>query len=243
MNEKSFPDNEDADPVELTEAEIAEKVREMLVEAGALWIYNGDPRRESPHALLTSGKHSNGYVNVGDFIKSNEEKRLELARLLISSLKKKQQDKFTHVVGADTSSTKLAEDVARLTGAKHIKMVKTEDDQGKSQAWDISNQPIAENHQILQVEDLITTSFSASLVREGLKKANSETKLKFVPVVPVIVERSDPDNRITKIDTSEVLPLLQLDIKTYDPDDCPYCKVGSEAIKPKEGSNWSKLTG
>jgi len=33
-----------------------------LTKLGALWIHDGNPQR--PHALLTSGNHSNGFFNA-----------------------------------------------------------------------------------------------------------------------------------------------------------------------------------
>src|SRR5437762_6062312 len=37
-------------------------LREMLETAEALWLHSGDP--SDPHAVLTSGKHSDGFADV-----------------------------------------------------------------------------------------------------------------------------------------------------------------------------------
>jgi len=58
----------------------------------------------------------------------------------------------------------------------------------------------------------------------------------------VVVERSNPDDRIIVVEDSKILPLLRLCIRNYEPNDCPYCAIGSMAIKPKQGDNWLKLT-
>jgi len=152
--------------------------------------------------------------------------------------------RINRVVGADTSSTDLAGDIARIVRARHIRMKKTEDEKGKRQVWDDNNEPLRPRELILHIEELITTSSSALQVREGIRLANPGVAVNFVSFLPVVVERSDPDNRITMIEGSEVLPLLQLSIRNYDsdPEHCPYCRVGSEALKPKEGNNWAKLT-
>lgn len=215
-------------------------VRQYLEDDGAFWLYSGEPRAEAPHALLTSGKHSNGYVNVGGVLKQSPAKREGFAGGIIAALSSKWNGKFDWVTGADTSSTDLAGNIARMTDAGHIRMIKNVD--SKEQTWHPGNKPLREGDKILQIEELITTSFSALQVRQGIRLANPNMKVMFVPFLPVIVERSDPDNRVVLVEESTILPLLQLDIRNYDPDACPYCAAGSEAIKPKVGDNWLKLT-
>lgn len=223
---------------------LAQQVREQLAAANAFWLYDGLPRREAPHALLTSGKHSDGYVNVGGVLKEWPDTIKLFGMNLHLFLSQRWPKYFDWVVGADTSSTLLAKDIAARAGARHIRMIKTEDEQGKRQVWDPGNQPLKPWQTILHIEELITTTSSALQVREGIRRANPGVRVvNFVPFLPVVVERSDPDKRITQVEGSIILPLFQLDIRNYNPDACPYCAAGSEALKPKEGDNWAKLTG
>lgn len=225
----------------------SEGVEMCLAAFGTLWLYRGEPDKDRPHVKLTSGKHSNGYANVGGLLKSNPAVRRAMAlslchRLHISYLL---PSVVNFVVGADTSSTLLAEDVARILGARHLRMIKVEDEQGKRQIWHPDNPPIHEHERVLQVEDLITTATSSLQVREGIKLGNPRINISYMPHLPVIVDRSDHDKRITLVEHSRLLPLIQLDIRSYDPtpEDCPYCAVGSEAIgNPKLPENWKILT-
>lgn len=221
-----------------------EEVRMCLEGADAFWVYDGKPSAHRSHALLTSGKHSNGYVNVGAALKEFVGFRRAIAHTLITELLKVWDGRFTHVVGADTSSTDLAGDIAKIAKANHIRMVKYEDGEGRKQVWRPDNKPLRGDDLILHVEELITTSFSAFHVREGIRRHNPEP-IHFVPFLPTVVDRSDPGNRVTKVEDSKILPLLQLNIRNFDPgpENCPYCTVGSQTIKPKEGNNWSILTG
>lgn len=218
---------------------ISENVRAQLESTGYLWTYEGPPDVSRPHASL-SGLHSDGYVNVGQFLKENPTMRENIATWMLLALREHWLGDFTAVVGAATSSTLLVEDVARLYGARHIKMIKTDD---KKQIWDPTNQPLNDNDVILQVEDLLTTGGSGGAVRTGIIFPNQKRAFCFAPFLPVVVDRSNPGKRIRAIGPSAILPLLQLDIRNYDPNDCPYCKAGSVAIKPKEGNNWALLTG
>lgn len=227
----------------------SEEVEICLAVFGALWLYRGKPDKDRPHVKLTTGeRHSNGYANVGSLLKSHPVVRRAMAlslchRLHISYLLPSVVD---FVVGADTSSTLLAEDVARILGARHLRMTKVEDTQGKRQVWHSDNPPIHDSDNVLQVEDLITTASSSLQVREGIKLGNPGIKISYMPHLPVIVDRSDHNKRVTLVEHSRLLPLIQLDIRSYDPtpEDCPYCAVGSEAIdNPKLPENWKKLTG
>ena len=183
------------------------------------------------------------YVDVGSLLKNNPVERVMLAGLLLFVLRQRYSGSFTRVVGADTSSTALAKDVAKIAVVDHIRMVKTPAGDGSNQqVWHPDNKPLEDGDVILHIEELVTTSSSAKLVRGGIDLANPGAKYGFVPFLPVIVDRSDPNNRLTSVGESVVLPLLQLDMQSYAAEDCPYCKVGSEAIKPKEGDNWSRLT-
>ncbi len=227
-----------------------QETMEILRAADAFWVYDGLPRAGRPHALLHSGKHSNGFIDVGSVLKNYPNIRKVFAHSL--SMIVVQNNILTPmpinwVVGADTSSTLLAEDVAEFLNVKHIKMKKIDDGKEKKQIWDKTNPDVGTFHSIgLQVEELITTAASALEVRGGMNEAAEKIKRKFIfnRIIPVIVNRSDPNNKVTKIGNSLIRPLLSLGINNYEPDECPYCKADSEAIKPKlkETDNWARLT-
>lgn len=221
------------------------EVKAILEEADLLWLYQGKPRKEAPHAKLTGGNHSDGFAMVGKLLKEDSIARMRLAEAIVATLLEKWKRNVDRVVGADTSSTDLAVDVAQILGAKHIRMMKIEDGSGKRQVWHPKNEPLTNGETILHIEELVTTSFSSIQVREGIKLANPIVGVAYVPYLPVIVERSNPDNRIVCVEKSKLLPLLQLDIRNYEPgsEHCPYCFVESEPLEPKKGDNWARLTG
>ena len=216
------------------------RVRRYLETAERIWTYEGPPNPNYPHALLTTGLHSNGFVDVGTFLKNENylQARINIANFILEALSEVWKSGFMHVVGAATSSTMLAKTIADISLTDHVKMIKTD----KDQIWDPTNKPLIKGGIILQVEDLITTGESSLKVRNAIRAQYPKQDIQFVPFLPVVVDRSDPDNRITTIENSRVLPLLKLDIQTFQPDDCPYCVVGSEAIRPREGNNWNRLT-
>jgi hypothetical protein len=238
MTDRDFLEEVNRVPLLLNAGEIMR----CLKGADAFWLYDGEPRAEKPHVKLTSGKHSDGYVNVGGAIKDFLGLRHSFAMSLVTKLRQRWNRDITRVVGAGTSSTFLAGDIANVLRVEHVLMKKYEDGESKKQVWVPGNRPLEEDDMILHIEELLTTSFSALAVRAGIRRCNPSPTVHFVPFLPVVVERSNPDDRVTVVEDSEVLPLLQLDIRNYDPDSCPYCKAGSEVVEnPKQ--NWSKLTG
>lgn len=220
-----------------------EEVEHILNLAKALWIYDGAPRKEKPHALLTSGKHSNGFVNVGGVIKEHPVICEIFAHSLAIASVRLKQTCPCWVVGADTSSTALAGNVAKFFNAIHVKMIKKEVDGKNIQAWHPENPEkfylVGPGHCGLQIEELITTAKSALQVREGMRKQVGDN-LFFCHYLLTVVNRSTVDN----VNESGIVPLLRLDLSDFEPgpETCPYCAAGSEAIKPKVGDNWSRLT-
>ncbi len=82
---------------------------------------------------------------------------------------------------------------------------------------------------VLIVEDVVTTGGSVFEVVELVKKANAR-----LAGVGYIVDRS---NGKIKFD-AKYFSVLQLDVVTYQPEECPLCKEGIEVIKPGSRGNY-----
>jgi orotate phosphoribosyltransferase len=82
---------------------------------------------------------------------------------------------------------------------------------------------------VLIVEDVVTTGGSVFEVVELVKKANAR-----LAGVGYIVDRS---NGKIKFD-AKYFSVLQLDVVTYQPEECPLCKEGVEVIKPGSRGNY-----
>jgi len=82
---------------------------------------------------------------------------------------------------------------------------------------------------VLIVEDVVTTGGSVFEVVELVKKANAR-----LAGVGYIVDRSN--GKITF--EAKHFSVLQLDVVTYHPSDCPLCLQGVELIKPGSRGNY-----
>lgn len=82
---------------------------------------------------------------------------------------------------------------------------------------------------VLIVEDVVTTGGSVFEVVELVNKANAK-----LAGVGYIVDRS---NGKIKFDAKH-FSVLQLDVVTYKPEECPLCQQGIEVIKPGSRGNY-----
>ncbi len=214
----------------------------VLKLAGALWLHDNDPAM--PHAELTSGRCSDGFVDVLRVLKYTslcEVFASELYKLLVRQNLPLQERRPDWVVGSDHAGATISFEVARHLKAKHdftekleIKDPETGEVVEKKQLWE--RHTIEPDEVVLQVEELITTLGTLRAVREGIREGNPNP-VTFVPVVLTLVHRSD----VYEFEGAPILYLRHYDIKSWEPEECPLCAAGSKRIRPKQ--NWAELTG
>lgn len=199
----------------------------------ALWLHSGDPA--DPHAELTSGKCSNGFVDVLRALKFSNVCDI-LGGMLVAKLTDESRYLEKHdgvidwVVGSDHAGAAISHSVAMHIGAQHDFTEKGPD---KTQLW--RRFPIQPGEVVLQVEELMTTTGTVMAVREGIRAGNPHP-ITFAPVVMTLVHRSD----VYEIEGSPILYYVHYDIKTWDPSECPLCAQGSSRLRPK--THWAELT-
>ena len=99
----------------------------------------------------------------------------------------------------------------------------------------LSRFEIPPEDRVLVVEDTITTGGSTKKTIEGIKAAGVDDS-RILPYIVSLVNRSGK----VDLDGRKIRALLTLDIHAWTPADCPLCKIGSQAIRPK--GNWQVLT-
>lgn len=194
----------------------------------AFWLHSGNPK--DPHAELTAGKCSNGFIDVLRVLRYTnicEIMAEMLVRKLLEHIPNANPD---WVVGSDHAAADLSHSVAVMLNAQHDF---PEKGPGKTQAW--KRFKVKSNEIVLQVEELMTTAKTVLDVRNGIR-AYHNYSINFVPVILVLAHRSD----IYKVENSEVVYFMHYDINSWEPKDCPLCKAGSKRVHPK--ANWEELT-
>ena len=204
---------------------------------GALWLHDGDPRR--PHALLTSGKHSNGFFNSELVMEDSlllDEASSDLVDLLLND--GMDVNAVDRVVGPAMGAITLAHDIsrhiARRRGRSCLRAYtekETELTNGKMMVF--KRTTIHSTEGVLMVEDVLTTGGSVILTDTAVKVMCGYTQ----SVVAVLVNRSG----LTCVGDKKIVALIDHYMPVWTPEGCPLCKEGSEAIRPKGTENWARL--
>ncbi|HHE67586.1 MAG TPA: orotidine-5'-phosphate decarboxylase [Candidatus Parcubacteria bacterium] len=206
-------------------------VKKIFKKKQAVWFYGKE--KEEPHAVLTSGKHSDGYINLSLVLKSPCLSQI-LAAMLIKKLKRENISlkKVNAVVSSSYAAICFGYEVARQLGVDFVFTEKKEDG---GQRWS-ERFELPSNAVLLHVEELITTLKTTQEVEKAILAFYPEAeflKVNDKPLVAAIVYR--PENLSIK-GTHEIVSLIETEIHSWEPENCPLCQSGSSALKPKE--NW-----
>ena len=215
----------------------------------AFWQYEGEPSSEKPHALLKSGKHSNGFIackNVLDHPLMCKLFANEIVKLFEIYQKTYSKQKIDAVAGSAYSAFNLGYEVARRIAKWHpnVKFIQVEKD--KLDKPTIIRGGIDSSKTVLIINELMTTSTGSTWeTKEAVLNCNGENNPppEIFNFSYILVHRSK-DWELP--DGSEVIPVFHFDMTDWDVpngEECPLCKAGSEAIKPKVGDNWNIIHG
>jgi orotate phosphoribosyltransferase len=204
----------------------------------ALWIHDGNPKR--PHALLISGKHSNGFFN-SRLVILDEALLAEAASDILELLTERGGDisRIEVVVGPQTGATKLAEllseQITALTGNECFwaSPAKSESEGKRSMVFSDQDLDLLPGRSTLLCEDVLTTGGSVELTADAVIYAGGTV----LPFVGVLVNRSG----LSEVSRKEVVALINRAMPTWMADECPHNHEVSEALRPKDPENWARL--
>jgi len=219
------------------------KWRDELKRVGALWIHGGNPKK--PHALLTSGRHSNGFINTSKLL----EHPLLLNEACFDLVTAVLADRLgvcsppTAVVGSAMGAVAIAHVVASHIhglfgygtndGSRTVKSMFTEPQSKRgSKSMKLKRFELTKQDRVLVVEDVLTTGETTQLTIDAVK----ETGATVASFVGVFVNRSGKNT----LGGRAVLSLVSERLPTWKEKSCPLCKEGSKAVRPK--TNWDDLT-
>jgi len=200
--------------------------KKTFQEQGAIWIHDGKPSR--PHAVLTSGLHSDGFVNC-TFITQQPALLQKILSDKEGLAAKLPTEKIDWVIGSALGAVTFAYAVALQLNAR---AGFTEKD---GEAMKLSRFEVSPGQKVLVVEDTISTGGSTLKTIDGLHKAGV-ADAQILPFILCLVNRSGSN----KLGSRELRALITTDIHTWQPEACPLCKTGSQAVRPK--SHWHELT-
>lgn len=94
---------------------------ELCKEADAYWFHSGDPKE--PHAVLTSSKHSDGYVNMRKVLQ--DPKRCETLTKKLVDKHNILSEKIDYVVSSAYSAITFGYELAKQIGAMNWNRLKS----------------------------------------------------------------------------------------------------------------------
>ncbi|NPV91423.1 MAG: orotate phosphoribosyltransferase [Firmicutes bacterium] len=168
------------------------------------------------HFLLTSGRHSNQYMQCAKVLQYPG-----YASRLGEELARRYKDQGVElVIGPAMGGIIVAQEVARALGGKVRSLFAEREGGQMSLRRGFAIEP---GEKVLVVEDVITTGGSVQEVVELVRSLGGE-----VVGVGVLVDRSGGEVKFEP----RMEAVLQMHIVSYPPDDCPLCSQGLPAIKP-----------
>jgi len=193
---------------------------QTLKENNAYW--NSKDFHDLYHVELTNGRHSGEYVNLSKI------NNMQLMRAVFynSILFEKFQDlKFDCVCGQAYGSISWALMLSEIYGVDYIF---TEKEKGAS----IKRFNLEKYKSILICEDVLTTGKTSltTAMSIGLSKVNS---------IFSVVNRSKESELNIGSYTFPIYSCMYINTVEFSKDECPYCKFGSKALRPKD--HWDLL--
>ncbi|KKW31458.1 MAG: hypothetical protein UY75_C0007G0006 [Parcubacteria group bacterium GW2011_GWC2_52_8c] len=214
----------------------------LYKECDAVWFF--DYRRGvpgAPHAVLTSGLHSDGYVDSQKVYSKTWISRILIAELVRRlSRRNSLLEHVDMVVSSSDSAIHFGYELARQLGTEARFVVKnTAFETDRTAPRFICKFQIPEGCNVLRAEELITTFETTGAVRTAVELANPHGRIRWNPDVACGVLRPDSDRATMAF--GDIICLAEKIVKSWRPEDCPLCAGGSPAVKPK--SHWAELTG
>lgn len=200
-----------------------EEVLDIYRQEHAIWFfdYNGDPT--APHAELTSGLCSDGYINSRKVFSNPEH-----VRMIAFEIAKKLWRRSVNpdwVVGSPYSAITFSYELARQMGARHGFPEKDLRNPGRM----IWRDEIPGYTTILQAEELITTFGTTAEVLRAIIERNPEPVVTVQEVATAIYQPS----KLEAPTPRSLITLVTRQIQTWLPIDCPLHKNGSPTVKGK----------
>ncbi len=186
----------------------------MLSKEEVLEIFKKSEALLEGHFRLTSGRHSNRYMQCAQVLQYPK----YTAMLCNEIAEHFQAEKIDVVIGPAMGGITVAYEVGRNLG---LRTIFTEREQGIMTLR--RNFQISPGEKVLVVEDVVTTGGSVQEVINVVKAKGGE-----VVGVGVLVDRSNGQVDFG-VPTKAV---LQMEVVSFEPEECPLCKEGIPVVKP-----------
>ena len=169
------------------------------------------------HFLLSSGKHSDGYVQCAKLI-MHPERCEEVAKIIKEKLEEN-KIKVDKVVGPAMGGVIISYEVGRALKVPAIFTERVDGEMKLRRGFEVKK---GEN--VIVVEDVVTTGKSSLETIKVLENQGAN-----VMAIASIVDRTNKDTKLSY----PLYSAIKLDVNTYDNDNCDICKENKiPLVKP-----------
>jgi len=166
------------------------------------------------HFLLTSGLHSPQYFQCARVLQYPQHAQILCWEIACNFM----SQKVNVAIGPALGGIVVAQEVARLMSCRGIFAERENGKMTLRRGFEIKH-----NEKVLVVEDVVTTGGSINEVIQLVNDAGAK-----LVGVGFLVDRSQ--HRI-QFDVPK-FSVIEMDVVTYRPGECPLCKQGTELVKP-----------
>lgn len=186
----------------------------MLTKEQIIQIFKDKEVMLEGHFLLTSGRHSDKYMQCAKLFQYADVSEIICKQLAEQFAEKK----IDLVVGPAIGGIIMAYEMGRQLGVKNIFAERENGQMAFRRGFEVP-----EGANVLVVEDVVTTGGSVKEVITLLKEHGAN-----VVGVGSVVDRS-----AGKVDFGvEFKAVLSMEVVSYEPENCPICKSGLPLVKP-----------
>jgi orotate phosphoribosyltransferase len=179
-----------------------------------LEVFNKHNALLEGHFLLSSGLHSDKYLQCALIMQYPA-----IAERLINDLVLQTYHlDFTTVVSPAVGGIRFGYEFARQLRKRSLFTERVDNVVQFRRGF-----VVKPNEKIVIAEDVVTTGKSTKECMQAVRDAGGD-----IQAVVSLVDRSSGEAQFDV----PFISLLQIDVHTYDPSDCPLCKQGLPAIKP-----------
>lgn len=164
------------------------------------------------HFLLSSGKHSNKYVQCAKLLQYPD----KAAKVLEVAVEKIKDLGIDLVVGPAMGGVVVSYELGRQLGVPAVYTEREDGEMTLRRGFEVKK-----GQKVIISEDVVTTGKSALETIKVIEEAGGE-----VVGIATIVDRKSSD-----IDYP-IYSCVELFIESFDKADCPMCKEGKEIVKP-----------
>ena len=201
-----------------------EKILNLLLQTRVIWRVQVKDKPKY-HPELTSGQHSDLYVNVPKLLESPNITRMFLESCVTQETIKKMSE-CEYIVGIESGGVPLAYVLPSIfPQLSTCKVLFIPKNYRKKAYWNFSNL----NGKVFLVDDVVTTGSTIARVTEERR-----LRLKNVKGVFCLFNRSEDQTLFIRGWKLKVYPCLNVKPHTWSKFNCPLCKQGSKAVRPKQ---------